>query len=234
MPLHCFCIMEHRLVVVQKFWCRVAGELSQSLAQVAWPWVDIPRGTGACTPLSACFVCEARLGVLCSVALTCVVCCAPGSTRQYTCATSCNHPWFAAAYARFIGPKLLGMDMPLPYMGVSLLVYLRYHWCFLLAEPEVMIEELSSCAMIWNNAFSSLNPAKLGNLVICIYIHSAQSSGRHLCKSSLGSGTSTASDTHDECVMLESRIRTGLLYSHPEMLMRVCTVQGVCRRECLP
>ena len=39
--------------------------------------------------------------------------------------TSVNHSWFVTAYAKFVAPKLLGVDMPTTYMGVSLFLYLR-------------------------------------------------------------------------------------------------------------
>ena len=69
------------------------------------------------------------------------MCIATGESRHYNHGTSCNHPWFAAAYAKFVAPQLLGVDMPEPYMGVSLFLYLRYHWSFF-EEENLVTREL--------------------------------------------------------------------------------------------
>ena len=59
--------------------------------------------------------------------------------------TSVNHSWFVTAYAKFVAPELLGVDMPTTYMGVNLFLYLRHHWSFFTAEGLLTKELQELC-----------------------------------------------------------------------------------------
>ena len=131
-----------RSMSVQAGWCSAAQELPL-FASHYWhgPGLTIAEGQNlaSCSFYSLLIRCStswksavSRSPMLCALQQVRV--------DNYNHGTSCNHPWFAASYAKFIAPQLLGVDMPEAYMGVSLLLYLHHHWSFFGAENLVTKE----------------------------------------------------------------------------------------------